>query len=199
MSSSQPIERLVSLLARLPGIGTRTARRLVFHLLDTSPEYVAALGEEIATLRARVRPCPICGHVTEGESCAMCVDPRRDDRLLCVVTTSSDLFAIERAGAFRGRYHVLGGLLAPLDGVGPEGLRIDSLLRRLAGSAVDEVIVATPPTVEGEATAAYLAELVRPMARRVTRIASGIPHGGDLDLSHPITLSRALDGRKDLV
>ena len=198
MSSSDPIEALVSLLSRLPGIGTRTARRLVFHLLEASPEYGEALGREIATLRQRVAPCSRCGHVTDRQPCGLCSDPRRDDRVLCVVTSSADLLAVERAGTYRGRYHVLGGVLSPLDGVGPERLRIAGLLERLEAGTVDEVIVATPPSVEGEATASYLAALVRPKVSRVTRIASGVPHGGDLELSDPVTLGRALDGRREL-
>ena len=178
-----PIEQLVTLLARLPGIGVRTARRLVFHLLEASPDYCQTLGHEIATLRDRIRPCTVCGHLTERDLCAVCSDPRRDEALMCVVTTAADLMAIERAGTYEGRYHVLGGLLAPLDGVGPDQLRIGGLLQRLDGGAVEEIIVATPPTVEGEATATYLAGLVRDKVGRVTRIASGIPHGGDLELS----------------
>jgi len=192
-----PIEQLVTLLSRLPGIGARTARRLVFHLLEASPDYCEALGREIATLRERVHPCSVCGHVTEEDPCPLCTDTRRDPTKLCVVTTAADLLAIERAGSYRGRYHVLGGLLAPLDGVGPEELRIDGLLERLAEGAFEELIVATPPTVEGEATATYLAGLIDNEVSRVTRIASGVPHGGDLELSDPVTLGRAFDGRRD--
>ncbi len=194
----------MALLTRLPGIGPRTARRLAFHLLAASPDFCAALGQEIATLRDRVRPCSRCGHVTEEDPCGLCSDPRRDDAQLCVVSTSADLLAVERAGAFRGRYHVLGGLLAPLDGVGPEELRIDRLLGRVDGTPeIEEVILATPPSVEGEATATYLAGLLRARPSRarplrMTRIASGVPHGGELDLSDPVTLGRALDGRRDL-
>lgn len=194
-----PVERLVTLLTRLPGVGTRTARRLAFHLLGASAEYCAALGEEIATLKDRVRPCSRCGHVTEEDPCELCADPRRDDGQLCVVSTSSDLLAVERAGTYRGRYHVLGGLLAPLDGVGPDELRVSALLSRLEPpTPVAEVILATPPSVEGEATATYIAGSLRGRALRVTRIASGVPHGGELDLSDPVTLGRALDGRREL-
>jgi recombination protein RecR len=191
-----PLDVLVELLIRLPGIGRRTARRLVFHLLAADPEYCAALGHAIATLREQVRPCTVCGNVTEGDVCAICADPGRVDPLLCVVTSTADLLAIESAGGYRGKYHVLGGLLAPLDGVGPEALRIGELLRRLVGGSVEEVILATPPNVEGEATAVYLAELLRSKVAHITRIATGVPHGGELELFDAVTLSRALDGRR---
>jgi recombination protein RecR len=193
------IEELTELFARLPGIGRRTARRLVFHLLATSAEYCEALGGAVAELRTRVRHCTRCGNFTEDDPCSICRDPRRDERQICVVTSAADLLAIERTGAFRGAYHVLGGVLAPLDGVGPEDLRIDALLHRLADlGGVEELILATPPSVEGEATASFVADLARPHASRITRIASGVPHGGDLELSDPVTLGRAMDGRRTL-
>jgi recombination protein RecR len=196
--STNAIDELVELLTRLPGIGRRSARRLVFHLLAASPEYCEALGRQIATLRQRVRPCSVCGHFTEADPCSICSDPQRSDHLMCVVTSAADLMAIERTGAFLGRYHVLGGVLAPLDGIGPEDLRIDELLSRVATGAVDEVILATPPSVEGEATAAYIADVLRSKVKQITRIASGVPHGGELELSDPVTLGRALEGRRDM-
>jgi recombination protein RecR len=200
MAGSHPsaIEELGELLSRLPGIGRRSARRLVFHLLKTDSSYCETLGESISTLRERVRPCSICGNYTDVDPCRICDDPRRTEETICVVTTTADLVAIEQTGTFRGRYHVLGGLLAPLDGVGPEDLRVDELIRRLKQSGVEEVILATPSTVEGEATASYLAELVRGHVERVSRIASGVLHGGELEYSDPVTLGRALDGRRDL-
>jgi len=191
-----PIDELVELLARLPGVGRRSARRLVFFLLATSQEYCEALGEGIATLRQRIRPCSVCGHYTERDPCSICGDPQRDESVLCVVTTAADLMAIERTASFRGRYHVLGGVLAPLDGVGPDDLRVDTLRARVVEHAFEELILATPPTVEGEATAAYVADVVRPHVSRITRIASGVPHGGELELSDPVTLGRALEGRR---
>lgn len=198
MPASGPLDNLFDLLMRLPGIGRRTARRLVFHLLATDPAYCTALGQAIATMRERIHPCTVCGNVTEDDPCAICADPFRTDLQLCVVTSAADLLAIESAGSYRGAYHVLGGLLAPLDGVGPESLRIDELLHRVEGGRVEEVILATPPSVEGEATATYLAELLRPKVARLSRIASGVPHGGELELFDPITLSRALEGRRDI-
>ncbi len=193
-----PVEQLVELLSRLPGIGRRSARRMTYYLLDTDPDYCAALGDSIATLRERVHPCSVCGNITEQDPCDICRDPMREEHQLCVVTTVPDLLAVEAAGVFRGRYHVLGGLLAPLDGVGPEELEIDALVKRVGGATVEEVILATPPSVEGEATATYLAELLRPKVKRLSRIASGVPHGGELELFDPVTLSRALEGRRDV-
>jgi recombination protein RecR len=188
------IDELIELFARLPGIGRRSARRLVFHLLAASPEYGVELGAAISALRRRVRPCSICGNFTDADACPICQDAQRDERVLCVVTSVPDLLALDRTGAFRGRYHVLGGLLAPLDGVGPEDLRIEGLMARLDG--VEELILATPPSVEGEATAAYVADLVKDRVSAVTRIASGVPHGGELEFSDPVTLGRAMDGRR---
>lgn len=198
MPLAGPVEQLVDLLARLPGIGRRTARRLVFYLLDADPEYCSALGETIATLHERVHPCKVCGNITEADPCSICREPSRDKHRICVVTTAADLLAVEGAGIFRGRYHVLGGLLAPLDGVGPEELRIDALLRRVDEEELVEVILATPPSVEGEATASYLAEMLKTKVARITRIASGVPHGGELELFDSVTLGRALEGRREM-
>jgi recombination protein RecR len=192
------IDELVELFARLPGIGRRSARRLVFHLLAASPELGAALGEAIGALRQRVQPCSVCGNYTEDDPCAICQDPQRDAQILCVVTSVPDLMAIDRTGAYHGRYHVLGGVLAPLDGVGPEDLQIEALVNRLAGARLEELILATPPSVEGEATASYVADVVRPLVGEITRIASGVPHGGELEFSDPVTLGRALEGRRSM-
>lgn len=198
MPLAGPVEQLVDLLARLPGIGRRTARRLVFYLLDADPDYCSSLGKTIASLRERVRPCSVCGNVTEVDPCSICREPSREKHRICVVTSAADLLAVDGAGTFRGHYHVLGGVLAPLDGVGPEELRIDSLLRRVDQGGIIEVILATPPSVEGEATATYLAEMLKTKVERITRIASGVPHGGELDSFDPVTLGRALDGRREM-
>jgi recombination protein RecR len=192
------IEELGELFARLPGIGRRTARRLVYHLLSTNAELSVSLGKSIATLRERIRPCSICGNFTEDDPCQLCSDPRRDEKLICVITTPADLIALEKTGAFRGHYHVLGGLLAPLDGVGPEDLRMSELMKRIGEERLDELILATPPSVEGEATASYIAGLVRERVQKITRIASGVPHGGELEFSDPVTLGRALEGRRNI-
>lgn len=200
MAAHQPgaIDELSELLGRLPGIGRRSARRLVFHLLATTPDYCASLGEAIGKLRERIRACSTCGNYTEDDPCSLCSDPQRDDQLLCVVTTTADLLAIERTGGYRGRYHVLGGLLAPLDGVTPADLRVEELLSRLSSGQFEELILATPPSVEGEATASYVADVARDKVQKLSRIASGVPHGGDLELSDAVTLGRALDGRRAL-
>ena len=176
------IEDLVTELAKLPGIGRKTAQRLTFYLLKQPVETAMRLAEAIRTVRARVTACGVCGTLTDADPCAICSDPRRDAGLLCVVEEASDVGAIERAGRFRGRYHVLGGRLSPLEGVGPEALRLDRLMGRVAnGAGVREVIIATNPSMEGEVTATYLQQLLRPTGVRVTRIARGIPVGGDLE------------------
>jgi recombination protein RecR len=188
---------MTRLLGRLPGVGERTAQRLAFFLLRAPADYVKALGQAVSEIQERVRPCDLCGNYTEQSRCAICLDERRDPALLCVVGTVQDLLAIERTSRFTGRYQVLGALLAPLDGVGPDDLPIGSLLERIR-EGVREVVVATPPTVEGEATALYLAQLLRPQAVRVTRIASGVQYGGDLEYADQVTLSRALEGRREI-
>lgn len=196
--TDDPLGELVALLARLPGVGERTATRLAFFVLAQDREYADALGASLGTLHDRLQRCEACGNFGVAARCAVCADPRRDGRQVCVVARVQDLVAIERAGTFRGRYHVLHGLLAPLDGVGPEALPIDGLLARVAPEGIEEVIVATPLSVEGEATALYVAEALRPRRLRVSRIASGVPHGGELEFTDQITLGRAFEGRKDL-
>lgn len=196
-----PIQRLVRELGRLPGIGEKTATRLAFHMLRRPEAQVRELAAALVDVVEKIRACSVCMNLTEDDPCALCHDERRDGRLVCVVASPSDLVAIDRAGEFRGRYHVLHGLLSPLDGVGPDDLRIGELLRRLrpgGGPAVEEVIIATSASVEGEATAMYLARLIKPLEVRVTRIASGIPVGGELEYSDQATIARALAGRAPL-
>lgn len=197
-ASDDPIQELVGLLARLPGVGERTAARLAFHVLGTDREYAAALGEAIARIHDRVQRCETCGNYGAHARCAICTDPRRDSRMVCAVARVPDLVAIERSGSFRGRYHVLHGLLAPLDGVGPDELPLDALIRRVEDEGVEEVVVATPLSVEGEATALYLSQVLRQHGVRVSRIASGVPHGGELEFTDQVTLGRAFEGRRDI-
>ncbi|MFW6051882.1 MAG: recombination mediator RecR [Myxococcota bacterium] len=193
-----PIGELVGLLARLPGVGERTATRLAFHVLDEEPAYAAALGDALARIHERIRRCEVCGNYTGEVRCAVCRDPRRDPQVLCAVGRVPDLWAIERGAMFRGRYHVLHGLLAPLDGVGPEQIPLDGLVERVRREGVTEVILATPLNVEGEATALYVAEVLQPLGVKVSRIASGVPHGGELEYTDQVTLARAFEGRRDI-
>jgi recombination protein RecR len=193
---SDPIARLTVLFAKLPGVGEKTAQRLAFHVLKSPPDYARDLAEALLALQKEVRLCSICCNLTAQDPCAICKDPQRDGRIICVVESVPDLLAVERTREFRGRYHVLHGALSPLDGVGPDQLKIKELLPRLQG--VEEVIVATDPTVEGEATALYLTRLVKPLGVRVTRIAQGLPMGGDLEYADQVTLARALQGRREL-
>jgi recombination protein RecR len=197
MTSAGPIARLVQQLAKLPGIGEKTAARLAYHILRAPAEDAAALGAAITELRARVRLCSVCCDFTETDPCPVCRDERRDGSLVCAVAQPQDVLAIERTGGFRGRYHVLHGVLSPLDGVGPDDLRVAELVRR-AGQGLSEVIVATNPSVEGETTAVYLAKLLRPLGVRTTRIATGVPMGGELEYADRLTLSRAIDGRREI-
>lgn len=193
------IEDLVAELAKLPGIGQKTAQRLTFHLLKQPPESAGRLADAIRRVRDRVTECPTCGNLTDEAPCAICADPRRDASVLCVVEEASDVGAIERSARFRGRYHVLGGRLSPLDGVGPESLRLEGLLERVSnGSDVREVIVATNPSMEGEVTATYLQQLLKPTGVRVTRIARGLPVGGDLEYADGVTIAQALSARRDM-
>jgi len=199
---SPKIRRLVTLLSRLPGVGEKTAQRYVFWLLTADDSLAAALGAELATLRDELGPCDRCGNIAEirdGKAvCDVCADGKRDARTLCVVARVSDLLAIERAGTMRGRYFVLGRLLSPLDGVGPEDLPLQRLVDRIRSDGVTEVIVATPPSVDGEATALLLKRDLAHLGVDITRIASGVPHGGDLEFADPITMGRALAGRRAL-
>ena len=193
------IDDLVTELAKLPGIGRKTAQRLTFYLLKQPAESAARLAEAIRTVRERVTTCGTCGTLTDEDPCTICRDPRRDPSLLCVVEETSDVAAIERTGRFRGRYHVLGGRLSPLEGVGPDALRFDRLMARVAnGAGVREVIVATNPSMEGEVTATYLQQLLRPTHVRVTRIARGIPVGGDLEFADGVTIAQALLARREM-
>jgi recombination protein RecR len=204
MRESPKIRRLVSLFSRLPGVGEKTAQRYVLHLLTADAQISKDLGHELGTLHDELRPCERCGNVAEviaGESsviCAICKDSKRDPRVLCVVGRVHDLLAIERTGAMRGRYFVLGRLLSPLEGVGPEDLPLPRLSARIKEDGVTELIVATPPSVDGEATALLLKRELAPLGVSMTRIASGVPHGGDLEYADPITMGRALAGRQSL-
>lgn len=204
MQQSPKVRRLVSLFSRLPGVGEKTAARYVLHLLTVDAQVAKDLGEELTTLHAFLRPCAQCGNIAEVEEgsvdviCDVCRDDRRDARILCVVGRVHDLMAIERTGAMRGRYFVLGRLLSPLEGVGPDELPIPRLIARIREQGVSEVIVATPPSVDGEATALLLKRELGPLGVTMSRIASGVPHGGDLEYADPITMGRALSGRQSL-
>ena len=197
MNTAGPIARLIQQLAKLPGIGEKTAARLAFHILRAPAEDAAALGAAIVELRARIKLCGQCCDFTEEDPCPICRDARRDPSVICAVAQPQDVVAIERTGGYRGRYHVLHGVLSPLDGIGPDDLRITELVRR-AGGEVKEVIVATNPSVEGETTAVYLAKLLRPLGVRTSRIATGVPMGGELEYADRLTLARALDGRREI-
>ncbi len=196
------IEELVAELAKLPGIGRKTAQRLTFFLLKQPAETAERLAEAIRRVRGRVTACGACGNLSEDDPCPICRDPRRDAALLCVVEESADVGAIERAGRYRGRYHVLGGRLSPLEGLGPDQLRLEQLVARVAngsgGGGVREVIVATNPSMEGEATATYLQQVLKPTGVRVTRIARGLPVGGDLEYADAVTIAQALAARRDM-
>lgn len=191
-----PIDRLVHELSKLPGIGERTATRLAFFILKEPSEYARSLAGAIADVKERVRLCSCCMNITESDPCAICVDPSRDDSSICVVEDPSDMLAVERTHAFRGRYHILHGALSPLDGVGPEDIKIAELLRRLEEGGAKEVIIATNSNVEGEATALYISRLLKPTGIKVTRLASGIPVGGDLEYVDPSTINRAFEERR---
>jgi recombination protein RecR len=198
MAVADPIARLVKELAKLPGIGEKSAQRLAFHILKAGPAYAGDLAAAIAGVVRDVSLCSSCQTLTDRDPCPICRDDRRDVRTICVVEGVPDLLAIERTHEFRGRYHVLHGALSPLDGVGPGDLKIRELLVRLEQSPVDEVVLATNPDVEGEATALYLTKLVKPTGIKVTRIAQGVPMGGDLEYADQVTLARALAGRREL-
>ena len=190
------VQDLIDELGRLPGVGPKSAQRIAFHLLATDAADVRRLVDALTEVKARVRFCETCGNVAESEQCRICADPRRSPEVICVVEEPKDVVAIERTREFRGRYHVLGGAINPIENVGPGDLRIAELMSRLADGQVTEVILATDPNVEGEATATYLARMLGPMGLRVTRLASGLPVGGDLEYADEVTLGRAFEGRR---
>ena len=190
------VQDLIDELGRLPGVGPKSAQRIAFHILAADPADVQRLAAVLREVKEKVRFCVICGNVAEEEKCRICQDTRRDPAILCVVEEPKDVLAIEKTREFRGRYHVLGGAISPIDGVGPDDLRIRELLARLADGTVTEVILATDPNLEGEATATYLARLISPMEIAVSRLASGLPVGGDLEYADEVTLGRAFEGRR---
>ena len=198
MYSSKYLELLVEELAKLPSIGQKTAQRLALYVLRAPKEDSLRLADAIRAVKERVGLCAVCGNFSDEDPCRLCADPQRDPALVCVVEQPGDVIAFERTGQFRGRYHVLGGALSPLDGTNPEDLRIGPLLERLRGDTVTEVILATNPNVAGEATAFYLSKLLAPLGVRVTRIARGVPMGSDLEYSDQVTLARALEGRREI-
>jgi recombination protein RecR len=191
------VQELIDELGRLPGVGPKSAQRLAFHILEADPQDMKRLVEAITSVKERVKFCTVCGNVTEQELCNICRDPRRDPAVICVVEESKDVLAVERTRSFRGRYHVLGGAINPIAGIGPEQLRIRELLTRLNDGAIQEVIIATDPNLEGEATATYLARMLKTIGITVTRLASGLPVGGDLEYADEVTLGRAFEGRRN--
>ncbi|PKK82940.1 MAG: recombination protein RecR [candidate division Zixibacteria bacterium HGW-Zixibacteria-1] len=195
--SAESVEKLINLLARLPGIGRKSAGRLAFHILKISKEEANELAEAIQLVKEKVGFCSICFNISEQDPCYICNDPERSREIICVVEQASDLAALEKAEGFRGLYHILGGRISPLDGIGPDDLKIKELLSRL-GDDTKELIIATNPNVEGEATALYLAKLIRPMGVKITRIARGLPVGSDLEYADGMTISRAIEGRQEI-
>jgi recombination protein RecR len=193
------VQDLIDELGRLPGVGPKSAQRIAFHLLSADPADVRRLTSALTEVKEKVRFCAICGNVSEQEECRICRDPRRDLSVICVVEESKDVVAIEKTREFRGRYHVLGGAISPIEGIGPDDLRVRELMLRLQDGSVTELILATDPNLEGEATATYLARLVVPMGLKVTRLASGLPVGGDLEYADEVTLGRAFEGRRTVV
>jgi recombination protein RecR len=198
MAVADPIARLVKELAKLPGIGEKTAQRLAFHILAAGPQYAGDLASAVVAVVRDVRCCSSCQTLTDRDPCSICRDDRRDPRLVCVVEGVPDLVAIERTHEYRGRYHVLHGVLSPLDGVGPGDIKVRELLLRLEREPADEIVIATNPDVEGEATALYLSKLLKPLGVRVSRIAQGVPMGGDLEFADQVTLARAIAGRREI-
>jgi recombination protein RecR len=192
------VQDLIDELGRLPGVGPKSAQRIAFYLLAADPVDVRRLVTALTEVKDKVRFCVVCGNVTEEDMCRVCRDPRRDVSVICVVEEPKDVVAIEKTREFRGRYHVLGGAISPIEGVGPDDLRIRELMARLADGAITELIIATDPNLEGEATATYLARLIKPLGLRVTRLASGLPVGGDLEYADEVTLGRAFEGRRAL-
>ncbi|HKV99204.1 MAG TPA: recombination mediator RecR [Vicinamibacterales bacterium] len=198
MPRQDPLAELVAALQRLPGIGARSAQRLAYHLLKTPREEIDALAAAMLSVKERVTYCSICSNITDVDPCSYCTADDRDSRLLCVVEQPENVSAVEKARGFRGRYHVLMGTIAPLQGIGPDDLKIKGLLTRIGAGGVEEVILATNPTVEGEATALYLAKLIKPLGPRVTRIAMGVPVGSDLDYTDEFTMQKAMEGRREM-
>ncbi|NCO35137.1 MAG: recombination protein RecR [Armatimonadetes bacterium] len=192
----RPIARLLEELEKLPGIGPKSAQRIAYHILREPPNFAEKLSQAVVDTRAKIRDCSRCFSLSEGELCPICQDDRRDRASLCVVAEPRDLMAVENTGTYRGCYHVLQGHLSPIDGIGPDDLRIDPLIQRVREGAISEVILATNPTVEGDATALYIAELLRPFPVRVTQLAMGLPVGGDLDYADQVTIARAFEGRR---
>jgi recombination protein RecR len=190
------VQDLIDELGRLPGVGPKSAQRIAFHLLQADSEDVTRLVTALTEVKAKVRFCEVCGNVAQAERCRICADPRRDQTSICVVEEPKDVVAIERTREFRGTYHVLGGAISPIDGIGPDDLRVRELMTRLASGEVQEVIIATDPNLEGEATATYLSRLLRDVGLTVTRLASGLPVGGDLEYADEVTLGRAFEGRR---
>ncbi|MEK7423015.1 MAG: recombination mediator RecR [Actinomycetota bacterium] len=197
-SYTTPVQVLIDELGRLPGIGPKSAQRIAFHLLKTSSDEVHRLAAALTEAKAKVRFCARCWNIADAELCPICADDRRDPTVLCVVEEARDIMAIERTGEFRGRYHVLLGAMSPLDGIGPEQLKVTELFARIDPEGIEEVILCTNPNTEGEVTAMYLARMLKPFGVRVTRIASGLPVGGDLEYADELTLGRALEGRRDV-
>lgn len=198
MTGGDPLAELVAALQRLPGIGAKSAQRLAHHLLKTPREEVDALAAAMLSVKDRVTYCSVCSNITDVDPCRFCTAPERDGRHICVVEQPENVMTVEKTRGFKGRYHVLMGAIAPLQGIGPDDLRIKSLLARVGEGAVEEVILATNPTVEGEATALYLARLIKPLGVRVTRIAMGVPVGSDLDYTDEFTMSKAIEGRREM-
>lgn len=192
------LQDLIAELGRLPGVGPKSAQRIAFHLLQADPEEVRQLAATLVEVKEKITFCGTCGNVAESETCAICADPRRDESVICVVEEAKDVMAIERTREFRGRYHVLGGAISPIEGVGPDDLRIRELLTRLQDGTVTEVIIATDPNLEGEATATYLTRMLSPLGVTVSRLASGLPVGGDLEYADEVTLGRAFEGRRQV-
>ena len=198
MVSIEPIERLTTQLARLPGIGRKSAQRLAYHILGEPEEQATELAQSILDARKNVHDCPICGNYTDVTPCSICSDEKRDSSIICVVCDPRDVAAMEKVREFNGRYHVLHGVLSPMDGIGPEDIRISELVERVKAGGIREVILATNPDVEGEATASYIARLLKPFGITCTRIARGIPIGGNLEYTDEVTLAKALEGRRQL-
>ncbi len=192
------VQNLIDQLGRLPGVGPKSAQRIAYHLLKVPRQDAVALAEAVVTAKDRVRFCEVCHNLSESERCTICADPRRDPTLVCVVEEPRDIVAVEKTGGFSGRYHVLGGAINPMEGIGPDQLKVRELLTRIDTDAVVEVILCTNPNLEGDTTAMYLARLLKPLGVRVTRIASGLPVGGDLEYADELTLGRALEGRRDV-